>query len=242
MRRAAALLPTLSRLGRSRLVPATSHLPAPDAAKVEALNTLDDRPLAGLSSNGIHRTAESTHTGLLEDVDPAAESVRAITESHRLGAQRQTASHKLAAAPSSVRILDGIELDQGDPEIADLGQQAVQLSLVQYESGDRGRAVVLVAHLEVVEPGGPVGVEMPLDAEDVARRNPATRPRHQDPTKERADLDGAAMRRPMTYSTTAKLMTQPAPRAKPLDSSPSATTPSAKPWVKTWVPAPAASA
>jgi pimeloyl-ACP methyl ester carboxylesterase len=129
MRRAYALLPTLSRLGLGRLVPATSQLPAADAAKVEAitstsqgyrnqrddvsvlpglftqaqaLTTLGDRPLAvltasenstategwadaqhqlvGLSTNGIHRTVESTHTGLLEDAGPAAESVRAITE------------------------------------------------------------------------------------------------------------------------------------------------------------------
>lgn len=36
--------------------------------------------LAGLSTNRVHRTVESTHTGLLEDPGPAAESVRAITE------------------------------------------------------------------------------------------------------------------------------------------------------------------
>jgi pimeloyl-ACP methyl ester carboxylesterase len=129
MRRAYALLPTLSRLGLTRLVPATAHLPAADAAKVEAitstsqgyrnqrdevsvlpdlftqaqaLSSLDDRPLAvltasdnsagtegwahaqdqlaGLSTNRVHRTVESTHTGLLEDAGPAAQSVRAITE------------------------------------------------------------------------------------------------------------------------------------------------------------------
>jgi pimeloyl-ACP methyl ester carboxylesterase len=36
--------------------------------------------LASLSPNSVHRTVDSTHQGLLEDVDPAAESVRAITE------------------------------------------------------------------------------------------------------------------------------------------------------------------
>ena len=110
-------------------VPATSHLPAADAAKVtaitstpqyyrnqrdevsvipevfaqaQALTTLGDRPLAvltasatstgtdgwvgaqdqlaALSTNSVHRTVDSTHAGLLEDVRPAAESVRAITE------------------------------------------------------------------------------------------------------------------------------------------------------------------
>jgi pimeloyl-ACP methyl ester carboxylesterase len=129
MRRAYALLPTLSRLGLGRLVPAASHLPAADAAKVEAitstsqgyrnqrdevsvlpdlfaqaqaLTSLGDRPLtvltaaenstgmegwadaqerlAGLSTNRVHRTVDSTHMGLLEDAGPAVESVRAITE------------------------------------------------------------------------------------------------------------------------------------------------------------------
>jgi pimeloyl-ACP methyl ester carboxylesterase len=129
MRRGYALMPTLSRLGLGHLVPATSHLPAADAAKVtaitstsqyyrnqrdevavipevfaqaQALTTLDDRPLAvltasensvgndgwagaqdqlaALSTNSVHRTVDSTHTGLLEDVRPAAASVRAITE------------------------------------------------------------------------------------------------------------------------------------------------------------------
>jgi pimeloyl-ACP methyl ester carboxylesterase len=37
MRRAYALLPTLSRLRLGRLVPATSHLPTADATKVEAI-------------------------------------------------------------------------------------------------------------------------------------------------------------------------------------------------------------
>ncbi|HYO33313.1 MAG TPA: alpha/beta hydrolase [Nocardioidaceae bacterium] len=129
MRRASALLPTLSRLGLGRLVPATSHLPTADAAKVtaitsgqqayrnqrdevsvipevfaqaQALTTLGDLPLAvltasensdgiegwagaqdelaALSVNHIHRTVDSTHTGLLEDTGPATESIRAIVE------------------------------------------------------------------------------------------------------------------------------------------------------------------
>ena len=129
MRRGYALMPTLSRLGLGRLVPATSHLPAADAAKVaaitstpqyyrnqrdevsvipavfaqaQALTTLGDRPLAvltasensvgtdgwagaqdqlaALSTNSVHRTVDSTHTGLLADGGPAAASVRAITE------------------------------------------------------------------------------------------------------------------------------------------------------------------
>jgi pimeloyl-ACP methyl ester carboxylesterase len=71
-------------------------------AQAQALTTLGDRPLAvltatatstgtdgwagaqdqlaALSSNSVHRTVESTHPGLVEDVQPAAASVRAITE------------------------------------------------------------------------------------------------------------------------------------------------------------------
>jgi pimeloyl-ACP methyl ester carboxylesterase len=59
LRRAYALIPTLSSLGLGQ-VPATSPLPAADAARVNAIT--------------------ATHPGLLEDVRPAAESVRAITE------------------------------------------------------------------------------------------------------------------------------------------------------------------
>ena len=36
--------------------------------------------LAVLSTNSVHRTVHSTHEGLLEDVRPAAASVRAITQ------------------------------------------------------------------------------------------------------------------------------------------------------------------
>jgi pimeloyl-ACP methyl ester carboxylesterase len=128
MRRAYAVLPTLSRLGLGRMFPAP-HLPGADAARVDAitsgarafrnqrdeisvipevfaqaqaLTTLGDRPLAvltasatstetdgwvgaqdqlaALSTNSVHRSVDSTHVGLLEDVRPAAASVRAITE------------------------------------------------------------------------------------------------------------------------------------------------------------------
>ena len=71
-------------------------------SQAQALTTLGDRPLAvltasesgaategwvgaqdalaALSTNSLHRTVDSSHTGLLEDVRPAAGSVRAITE------------------------------------------------------------------------------------------------------------------------------------------------------------------
>lgn len=128
MRRVYALLPTLSRLGLGQ-IPASSHLPAADAARVaaitsapqyfrnqrdevsvipevfaqaQALTTLGVRPvavltasesstgtdgwvgaqdrLAALSANSVQRTVDSTHAGMVGDVRPAAESVRAITE------------------------------------------------------------------------------------------------------------------------------------------------------------------
>ncbi|WP_148575367.1 alpha/beta fold hydrolase [Nocardioides caldifontis] len=71
-------------------------------SQAQALSTFGDRPLAvltasatstntegwvaaqdalaALSPNAIHSTVDSSHEGLLEDVDPAAASVRAITE------------------------------------------------------------------------------------------------------------------------------------------------------------------
>jgi pimeloyl-ACP methyl ester carboxylesterase len=70
-------------------------------AEAQTLTTLGDRPvavltasenlsnpgwtdaqddLAALSTTHVHRTVQSSHMGLLEDADPAAESTRAITE------------------------------------------------------------------------------------------------------------------------------------------------------------------
>ncbi|MFL6132670.1 MAG: hypothetical protein ACJ72A_07705, partial [Nocardioidaceae bacterium] len=71
-------------------------------AQAQALTSLGDRPLAvltasetsagrkgwddaqdqlaALSRNSVHRTVQSTHSGLLEDIGPAAASARAITE------------------------------------------------------------------------------------------------------------------------------------------------------------------
>ena len=71
-------------------------------AQAQSLTTLGDRPLAVLTSsvksadtdgwagaqeqlatsstNAVQRTVESTHAGMVEDVGPASEAVRAITE------------------------------------------------------------------------------------------------------------------------------------------------------------------
>ena len=127
MRRGLALLPTLARLGLGPVIASRSHLPADDAAVVDAMNstpramrngrdelsmipivfeqaqtltTLGSRPLAvltatenlgtdgwaeaqdalaALSDNSLHRDVDSSHAGLVDDPQPAAESVRAIT-------------------------------------------------------------------------------------------------------------------------------------------------------------------
>jgi hypothetical protein len=56
---------------------------------------------------------------------------------------------------------------QGEPEVADLGEHAVQRGLVGERAGN-GRLPAVVLDLEVSEPGRPVGVEDPLDPDLVA--------------------------------------------------------------------------
>ena len=51
--------------------------------------------------------------------------------------------------------------DQGDAEVADLGEQPVQFRLVGDGPGEAGRAVAFVGQGEVAEPGRPVLVEVP---------------------------------------------------------------------------------
>ena len=56
---------------------------------------------------------------------------------------------------------------QGEPEVADFGEHAVQRGLVGERAG-HGRLPAVVLDLEVSEPGRPVGVEDPLDPDLVA--------------------------------------------------------------------------
>jgi hypothetical protein len=56
---------------------------------------------------------------------------------------------------------------QGEPEVADLFEHAVQRGLVGERAG-HGRLPAVVLDLEVSEPGRPVGVEDPLDPDLVA--------------------------------------------------------------------------
>ena len=70
--------------------------------------------------------------------------------------------------PLGGRQVDDLHGDQGDAEVADFGEQAVQLRLVRDGTGEAGRAVVLAGQGEVTEPGRPVLVEVPVDPEPVA--------------------------------------------------------------------------
>jgi hypothetical protein len=68
------------------------------------------------------------------------------------------------AAPGLVKAM---YRDQGEPEVADLGEHAVQRGLVGERAGhDRMPAVVL--DLQVSEPGRPAGVEDPANPDLVA--------------------------------------------------------------------------
>src|ERR1700710_45905 len=62
--------------------------------------------------------------------------------------------------------------DQGQPDVADLLQQAVQRGLVDDLADEKGAAVALVGHAQSVEPRGPVRVEMAQQTDLVAPRSP----------------------------------------------------------------------
>ena len=62
------------------------------------------------------------------------------------------------------------ERDQGDADVAQLLEQAVQRRLVDDRAADDGGAVVLVGEAQPVEPGRPAGSEVSLDPDLVLRR------------------------------------------------------------------------
>jgi len=59
--------------------------------------------------------------------------------------------------------VDGREGDEGDAEVADLGEQTVQLRLVGHGTAKCGGAVVLSVEDDAAEPGRPVLVEVSAD-------------------------------------------------------------------------------
>ena len=60
--------------------------------------------------------------------------------------------------------------DQWQAEIAHFGKQAMQRGLVDDRAADNGCAVALSAEAQSVEPGGPSGLEVTLQADLVVSR------------------------------------------------------------------------
>src|SRR5207249_6698645 len=76
--------------------------------------------------------------------------------------------------PAGGRIgLAGFDLsdrDQRQAQVADFLEQAVQRGLVGYRAADDGGAVAGVGEAQSVKPGGPPGIEVPLEADFVPPR------------------------------------------------------------------------
>src|SRR6478752_10039744 len=121
----------------------------------------------------------------------------------------------------------------------------MELRLVCDGAAEAGRAVAFAGQGEVVEPGGPPLVEVPAHPEPVtARCRPVGGLAHDGPIRVGAlPVRGPPpLPRRMTYSATARLMTQPAPKPRSVVSSLIPKTACPTPWAITWVPAPRASA
>jgi hypothetical protein len=63
-----------------------------------------------------------------------------------------------------------IDRDQGQAQVAYFQEQAMQRRLVGYRAVDDGGPVAAVDEGQPVEPGGPPGIEAPLDADLVPPR------------------------------------------------------------------------
>ena len=61
-----------------------------------------------------------------------------------------------------------IDCDQGQTQIADFAQHAMQCGLVDHSALDKRGAISLVGEAQPVEPGGPSGIEVPPDSDFVA--------------------------------------------------------------------------
>jgi hypothetical protein len=64
--------------------------------------------------------------------------------------------------------LDTEDRDQRQADIANLLEQAVQGSLIGYRAMDDGGAIAPVGETQPVKPGGPSGIEVPLEADLVS--------------------------------------------------------------------------
>src|SRR5918998_4191673 len=146
----------------------------------------------------------------------------------------------------STWVVDGLDGDQGGAEVAYLGEQAVQLSLVGHCAAQGGSAVVFADQGQSAEPGRPVLVEVPLYPEFIVGRS--VRPGtliHRDAAntaRVRARPDRRTDGRRMTHSATAALTTQPDDTEMALLRSVMPRAASPMPSVNAWVPAPTARA
>src|ERR1035441_1031846 len=66
--------------------------------------------------------------------------------------------------------LDVIDRDQGQAQVARFLEQAIERGLVCYGAMDDGGAVTAAGKGQPVEPGGPPGIEVPLEADLVPAR------------------------------------------------------------------------
>src|ERR1700755_1582529 len=60
---------------------------------------------------------------------------------------------------------DVIDRDQWQAQVARLLQQAVQRGLIGHEAMDEGGSVAVASDGQPVKPGGPPGIEVPLEAD-----------------------------------------------------------------------------
>src|ERR1700687_1604975 len=73
---------------------------------------------------------------------------------------------------------DAIDRDQGQAHVARFLQQAIKRGLVGYGAMDNGGSVTVVGEGQPVEPGGPPGIEVPLEADLVPSRVVMVASRH----------------------------------------------------------------
>ena len=138
---------------------------------------------------------------------------------------------------------EGCDRDEGRAEVADLGEQAVQLGLVAHGAAKGGGAVVLVGDGEAVEPGRPVLVQVPADAQLIGGGSVGWSWSHDAPTRAvRARLARRTAGRRMIHSAMARLMAQAAAIMRSVRTTPVPKSASPNPTVNAWVPAPSASA
>ena len=116
--------------------------------------------------------AQTTKTATNAKAKLAAGPAIAIQAAERDGTatkeQLDTLAFLDSVAFANVRGLVGLDAshrDQRNARVPHFLEQAMERSLVGYRAMDDGRAVAVVGEAQPVEPGGPSGIEMPLEAD-----------------------------------------------------------------------------